>query len=177
MILKSHIKGVRMHPIQKHEDDRGELSELFRNQWFDESHPVQWNYVKSNPHVLRGFHVHHTHTDHLMLVEGSMQLALKDLRRESPSKYQSEVFNISGKERYLITIPPGVGHGFYFSTYSTHIYSVSEYWNKNDELGCLWNDQDLDISWALTSDTPPLLSEQDIEAQSYKDLLEQLYSI
>ena len=173
MSHSSTIRGVKFYPIQKHEDDRGELSEIFRNQWIDNDHPIQWNYVKSNPNVLRGFHVHYLHTDYLMLMEGKMELALKDLRTESPSSFQSEIVNISGKERYLIKIPPGVGHGFYFPIPSIHIYSVSQYWNTKDELGCLWNDPDLNMSWPTSYEKSPLLSKKDKKAQSYLSFLEQ----
>ncbi|MGH8499716.1 MAG: dTDP-4-dehydrorhamnose 3,5-epimerase family protein [Methylococcales bacterium] len=50
-----------------------------------------------------------------------------------------------------------------FPVDSLYLYSVSNYWDMNDELGCRWNDPDIGIDWP--ADTL-CLSERDRNAPS-----------
>jgi dTDP-4-dehydrorhamnose 3,5-epimerase-like enzyme len=50
--------GVVVHQLSAIADERGHLTEVFRQTWFPEAQPVQWNFVQSRQRVLRGFHVH-----------------------------------------------------------------------------------------------------------------------
>jgi len=46
---------VRLLPLKSHQDARGALCEVFRNDWsLGEPGPVQWNLVQSKPNVFRG---------------------------------------------------------------------------------------------------------------------------
>jgi len=49
-----------------------------------------------------------------------------------------------------------------------HIYAVSHYWDVDDELGCRWNDPDLEIPW---SPEDPLLSPRDADLPSLAELM------
>jgi dTDP-4-dehydrorhamnose 3,5-epimerase len=100
-----------------------------------------------------------------------MYLGLKDLRKESPTYNLSFMKKLSGDCLETCIIPPGVGHGFYFAEAATHIYSVSEYWNLEDELGCIWNDNEIGLNWPAGN---PLLSKRDQKAQSYENLMREL---
>lgn len=50
--------------LTTHSDHRGALTEIFRKEWQTGIEPVQWNFVHSQPNVLRGVHVHVLHTDY-----------------------------------------------------------------------------------------------------------------
>ncbi len=51
-------QGVLLHSLKQHEDERGILIEIFRNEWNAGIKPIQWNTVFSKAGVLRGVHVH-----------------------------------------------------------------------------------------------------------------------
>jgi dTDP-4-dehydrorhamnose 3,5-epimerase len=133
--------------------------------------PVQWNAVSSRTNVLRGVHVHVVHWDYLLLVRGSALVALRDLRSGSPTEGESTIVELNSARVRALVIPPGVAHGFYFLEESIHIYSVSEYWNEEDELGCHWADPELQFDWPVSK---PELSQRDASAGSLSLLLGRL---
>ena len=82
---------------------------------------------------------------------------------------KSQVVDITGSEKTLVTIPTGVAHGFYFPEPTIFVYGVSEYWDPvHDELGCMWNDADLQIDWRANK---PVVSERDRNSISVQALL------
>lgn len=150
--------GVEIIALTPHLDARGAFTEIFRENWRNDIRPRQWNAVRSNENVLRGFHAHWRHSDYLLMVSGSMTLGLKDLRYRSPSFGRSAKVSLDSRSPSAILIPPGVGHVFYFAEPSIHIYSVSEYWDPADETGCRWDDPGLEIGWDFKN---PVLSSRD----------------
>ncbi|MET0181816.1 MAG: dTDP-4-dehydrorhamnose 3,5-epimerase family protein, partial [Caulobacterales bacterium] len=163
------LDGVVVTPLKPHRDHRGVFTEAFRAQWPTGIVPVQWNVVASNPNVMRGFHVHVTHADYLLVFSGSLLLGLKDMRTASPTFGHVEMTTLKPDAPAAIMIPPGVGHGFYFMEQSLHLYSVSEYWDLADEFACKWNDPDIGLEWPTKN---PLLSERDTNACSFAEMAE-----
>lgn len=163
--------GVRMLDLRPNIDERGVFTEMFRDEWPSGFAPVQWNLVNSHAGVLRGVHVHHAHDDYLLVAAGRMTVGLSDLRTESPHFGRGWVLDLSVHEPRAVVIPVGVAHGFQFTEPSTHVYAVSEYWNPNDELGCMWNDPGLAIDWPRE---PLTISDRDRALPSLAQLLEQL---
>lgn len=146
--------------------------EVFRNEWFPGGIPVQWNFVRSEPNVLRGVHVHVRHTDHLLVLSGAMQLGLVDLREGTTQFRKSMVIDLKASEPTVVSIAEGVAHGFFFRERSELLYGVTHYWDPvNDELGCRWDDPDLGLSWCVSD---PVLSPRDEKAQSLWGVLEVL---
>lgn len=129
--------------------------------------PVQWNFVVSLADTLRGVHVHPRHSDYLCVLDGTMLLGLHDMRPDSATYRRSSFLTLCGDEPRAVTIPPGVAHGFYFPLVTEYAYAVDRYWDPADELGCMWDDPDLDLAWPAAA---PLLSPRDREAMSYSDL-------
>ncbi|MEX0644951.1 MAG: dTDP-4-dehydrorhamnose 3,5-epimerase family protein [Parvularculaceae bacterium] len=168
-ITRTGLEGVVITSFRSHRDHRGAFTEVFRAAWPTEIAPVQWNVVTSRANVLRGFHVHITHRDYLMAISGELMLGLKDIRRDSPTRGCTEIIVLSPENPAAVTIPTGVAHGFYYSKPSTHLYSVSHYWNIDDELGCRWDDPEIGIDWPTTA---PLLSERDENAGSFAQMVE-----
>ena len=172
--MRGPLPNVKMTSLVSHQDERGEFTELFRNEWVDTPPPVQWNLVRSRPGVLRGVHVHVRHDDYLVVLRGSLILGTCDLRESSPDFLRSQRVEISGTRLTLVTIPTGIAHGFYFPEPTDYVYAVTHYWNpQGDALGCFWNDPGLNVAWP-TSD--PELSERDRKAKSLSELLSELSS-
>jgi dTDP-4-dehydrorhamnose 3,5-epimerase len=150
--------GVQRASLQVNTDARGCLAEVFRQGWFPEIQPVQWNVVRSRTDVLRGVHVHLRHSDYLILLAGKARIGLADLRPGSPTEGLRAQMELSGDALQSLVIPPGVAHGFYFPEPSVHLYAVTHYWDPTDELGCRFDDPSLGLSWPTPS---PLLSLRD----------------
>jgi dTDP-4-dehydrorhamnose 3,5-epimerase len=152
------LTGIELHRLKPHADSRGVFVELFRESWELPVAPVQWNAVRSEANVLRGVHAHWRHTDYLTVVLGRAAIGLHDLREGSPTEGLGAVVELASDEPAALTIPTGVAHGFYFHEPSLHVYAVSHEWDPADELGCRWDDPELDIAWPCSD---PLLSERD----------------
>ena len=163
-------QGVILRSLQTHHDERGSLTELFRASWVTGT-DLGWDYSESKARVLRGVHVHVKHADYLILLRGRATIGLRDLRIGSPTESMTALVEMQGTKLHALTIPPGVAHGFYFHELSTHLYAVSEYWDKRDELGCRWADPELEINWP---DVAPLISERDAALPSLRELIESL---
>ncbi len=159
--------GVRIQSLNPHRDDRGVLTEIFREEWAVGCDPVQWNVVHSAARVLRGVHVHVDHDDYLVVISGVLVLGLHDIRPESRSAGCSRLVTLETATPRAVTIPPGVCHGFYFPVPSTLVYAVSAYWNPRDELGCRFDRGELGLEWP---DSTPLLSERDDRAGGYQQM-------
>jgi dTDP-4-dehydrorhamnose 3,5-epimerase len=150
--------GVHLHPLTTHPDDRGALTEVFRNAWAPDIDVVQWNFVRSAPNVLRGVHLHLVHTDYLVVLAGEALVGLRDLRRGARTHGCSASVAMTGDAMTALVTPPSVAHGFHFHTTRLHTYAVTHHWDPEDELGCHWSDPALGIAWDVRE---PMLSERD----------------
>jgi dTDP-4-dehydrorhamnose 3,5-epimerase len=159
--------GVRLVPLTPHGDERGVFTELFRATWDTGVTPVQWNVVSSNANVLRGVHAHVRHTDYLTLAVGRASIGLHDLRAESPTEGLGTTVDLDADEPAALVIPVGVAHGFYFHSSSVHVYAVSHEFDPADELGCRWDDPELDVAWPCTK---PMISSRDEALGSLSEL-------
>ena len=150
--------GVELRPLSLHWDARGNVCEIFRAEWWNDLKPVQWNVSSSEPGVLRGVHVHLRRHDYLVLVSGRATAGLCDLRSGSPTEGHHVMFDLLGDQPAVLTIPPGVAHGFYFHVRSLFVLGMTGYWTAADDLGCHWADPGLGLSWP---EVAPSLSDKD----------------
>jgi dTDP-4-dehydrorhamnose 3,5-epimerase len=97
-----------------------------------------------------------------------MILGLHDARSDSSTSGSSAMVILSADAISTIYIPVGVAHGFYFPEPSIHVYSVSHYWNLDDELGCHWTSPELGMDWSFTD---PLLSDKDRSLGDYANMM------
>ena len=165
------MHDIELITLTTHRDTRGDLTELFREDWVDER-AVQWNLVHSRPNTLRGVHVHIRHVDYIVPIAGTMLVGLCDLREDSPGFKTSRLIELSSANRKLLKIPAGIAHGFYFAREMTFAYAVTSYWNPvDDEFGCRWDDPGLGLKWPTVA---PLLSPRDASAPPLAALLDQL---
>lgn len=106
------IDGVLVTPLRVIPDERGWLMEILRS---DDPHFSAFGQVymtTAYPNVVKAWHYHRKQTDNFTCVSGMMKVALYDARADSPTHgVVMEVF-IGEKNPALITVPPGVYHGF-----------------------------------------------------------------
>ena len=158
-------------------DDRGALTEIFRENWPDCSSSVQWNLIRSEANVLRGMHVHVSRIDYLVVLQGHVHVAMCDLRKPAVERRSGTIVELSGENPSALMIPTGVAHGFYFREAASLVYGMTHYWDPvNDEFGCQWTDEALGVPWPAEC-VAPLLSPRDEAAGSLDELLATLRNL
>lgn len=112
---RSRIPGVRVWELLRHEDERGWLVELFRQDELGDPamYPVMAYVSMTRPGVARGPHEHREQADlFCFLGPSDFELRLWDNRPDSPTYGQEERW-LAGESRPLaVFVPPGVVHGY-----------------------------------------------------------------
>ena len=111
-VVSDSMDGVRIRPLQRFEDTRGWLTELYR---CDESnHQAAMCYVSSTyPGVARGPHEHTYQTDFFVFVgPGTFRVYLWDTRKESPTYLHSMRFDAGENKPLTVLVPPRVVHAY-----------------------------------------------------------------
>ena len=106
------IKGVIIKKINKYEDERGWLAEIFRDDEI-EYKPLM-SYISSTKQgVIRGPHEHKYQSDFFVFIgPGDFELHLWD-RREDSETYKEYIKIMVGESNLCsVIVPPGVVHGY-----------------------------------------------------------------
>jgi dTDP-4-dehydrorhamnose 3,5-epimerase len=106
------IKDVFLKKLDLNFDDRGFLTEVLKETDHFFKPIKQTTYTESYPGVIKAFHWHKKQWDYWLIVKGMAQVVLYDLRDDSPTKGETNVFYLGEKNLTLLVIPPGVAHGY-----------------------------------------------------------------
>lgn len=106
------IKDVIIKKIDKYEDERGWLMEIYRSD--DSLLRPQMSYVSFTKHgVARGPHEHVHQTDGFVFIgPGDFELHLWDRRDDSVTKDEKMEVIVGITNPCLVIVPPGVVHGY-----------------------------------------------------------------
>lgn len=163
------ISGCGPIAVRPNRDDRGCLSEIFREEWPLAFKTVQWNACSSRAGVMRGVHVHADYDEFYTLPQGRVFVALRDIRRSSPTFGASAGFEWSGADGIAVPIPAGVAHAVFFLEDSILVFGLSGYWSaERDVLGCRWDNLDLSQPWPVET---AVLSSRDSSSGSLADMI------
>jgi len=167
---RSEIQGVILKPVTPFPDERGSFTEVFRSEWAircNYGNEIQLNLSRSREGALRGLHFHRKQNDWWVPINGTVQVALADLRQSSQTCGRTMVFHLSWEDSVCLLIPPGVAHGFLAVTDVTLMYAVDRYYDGTDEQGVIWNDSALRIPWLMKY---PTVSERDMNNPTMEEL-------
>jgi dTDP-4-dehydrorhamnose 3,5-epimerase len=107
------IKGVIIKRIEKYEDERGFLAELFRRDEFSGYTPEMAYLSVTNPGVSRGPHEHVAQSDcFIFMGPGIFKLYLWDRREDSETKGEKLEIEVGENNPATVIVPPGVVHGY-----------------------------------------------------------------
>lgn len=163
------IEGCAPVPVSPNPDSRGCLFEIFREEWPGAFKCVQWNACVSRAGVMRGVHVHADYDEFYTLPKGRVFIALRDIRRASPTFGASAAFEWRSTDGFAIPVPAGVAHAVYFLEDSVLAFGLSGYWRAElDVVGCRWSDLDPAILWPVET---AQLSSRDLSSGSYEDMV------
>ena len=171
-LISTKFIGLKIFSGKTHLDNRGAFRELFlkkRNKGF---HGVFWCMSRSKKNVIRGLHIQKkiNQAKYVSVVKGKIFDVALDLRKKSKTfgKYYSII--LSDKNSKSIYIPKGFAHGFMgMGKENVVVYSNSNYRSKNNEIGIIWNDENLKIKWPTKK---PIVSKKDKSNLTFKEFCE-----
>lgn len=149
------IDGIRIQPLALHPDDRGYFLELARfGQALTAAFPAASTQVSAAltvPGAIKAFHFHRHQTDLWAVPTGMLQVALVDLRPESPTFGHRNTIYTGHLRPWQILIPPGVGHGYKVISQDPAllVYLTDRFYNPADEGRIAYNDPGISYDWEL----------------------------
>ena len=106
------IKDVVIKNLDKFEDERGWLTEIYRNDQINYQ-PVMSYVSVTQPGVKRGPHEHKFQSDFFVFVgPGDFALYLWDNRKDSETYEQKQIIEVGEKNPATVLVPPGVVHAY-----------------------------------------------------------------
>ncbi|MFW9988877.1 MAG: dTDP-4-dehydrorhamnose 3,5-epimerase family protein [Candidatus Odinarchaeota archaeon] len=106
------IEGVIIKNLKPILDERGYLQECFRSDWSVFEKFGQAYITIAFPNVVKAWHMHKIQTDNMVCISGNGKLVLYDNRSEGPTYRKLNQIFFGEKNPLLVTIPPGIWHGF-----------------------------------------------------------------
>lgn len=174
---ETKIEGLYIVEGKPFKDDRGYFMETYNEQDFFKAGLnmkfVQTNESCSTKGVLRGLHFQKEFPQGKLVrcVEGKVFDVAVDLRKGSKTYGEWEGVVLTPENFVQFYIPEGFAHGFYvMSDTAKFLYSVTNFYRKDDEGGLFWNDENLKIDWPIKKGDEVILSEKDKINPKLKDL-------
>lgn len=163
-------------------DDRGFFLETYHQRKFTEGGIpetfVQDNHSYSVRGTLRGLHAQLRRPQGKLVraVVGEIFDVAVDIRPGSPTcgRWVGEI--LSGDNFRQLWVPAGFAHGFAVLSETAHVqYKCTDFYDRDDEIGILWNDPGIGIEWPVDRfGGEPLLSPKDREAPALETILQHL---
>jgi len=172
-ILNTKFSGLKIIKGINHYDNRGFFRETYKNKLLNKKKLIFWCLSKSKKKVVRGLHlqVKQQQGKLVSVVKGKIFDVALDLRTHSKTFGKYFTIILSNKNSTSIFIPQGFAHGFCsLEKENLVFYGCTNYRSKNNEVGILWNDNDLKIKWPIIK---PIVSQKDkknITFKKYKEL-------
>ncbi|WP_342645802.1 dTDP-4-dehydrorhamnose 3,5-epimerase [Mucilaginibacter sp. CSA2-8R] len=175
-VTTTAIEGLLIIEPRIFKDDRGYFYESYSKQKFEDAgiHAdfIQDNQSFSQKGILRGLHGQanpHAQGKLVRVIQGRVLDVAVDIRKNSPTYGQHVTVELSGDNHKQLWIPAGFLHGFATLEDDTiFTYKVTNYYNKESEIGVIWNDPALAIGWGI-NETEVQLSAKDELLPSFAD--------
>jgi dTDP-4-dehydrorhamnose 3,5-epimerase len=149
------IQGVRVTPFELHPDDRGYFLEVARlGQGLPAGFPAETTQISaalSYAGTIKAFHYHRHQTDLWVPVMGLFQVALADLRPDSPTYGRRNTIYAGNLRTWKILIPPGVAHGYKVigAEPAMLVYVTDRTYDPADEGRIPYNDGKINYDWEI----------------------------
>jgi dTDP-4-dehydrorhamnose 3,5-epimerase len=177
-VYNTPLDGVMVIEPVVHLDSRGFFMETYHALKY-EKHGLPTSFLQHNQSLskkgtLRGLHAQLARPQGKLLrvIQGEVFDVAVDVRLGSPTFGRWVGYTLSSENFRQIYIPPGFAHGFCtISPQALIEYKCTNFYNPGDELGLIWNDPDIGITWPTDQ---PFLSEKDSAGRSLRALMERL---
>ncbi len=147
------IAGVKISPLAVFPDDRGYFLEVTRlGTGLSAEFPASSTQVSASlsyPGTIKAFHYHLHQTDLWVPIQGMLQVALADLRRDSPTFGERNTFYVGALRPWQILIPAGVAHGYRVigTSPAMLVYVTDRFYDPEDEGRIPYDDPRLNYDW------------------------------
>ena len=161
--------GIKIFKSEAFKDNRGSFREVYKKKNIKKENLIFHCLSISKKNVLRGLHIQtrNSQAKYLTVIKGAIFDVMVDLRKKSKNFGRYFSINLSSKNHCSIYIPEGFAHGFCCLDKENIVYYCSSnYRDKNNEIGILWNDPDINIKWPIKN---PILSIKDKKNLSLKE--------
>lgn len=156
-IIETPIKDLVIIEPKIWRDDRGYFFESYNKDTFKtlriNAEFVQDNQSFSHKNALRGLHAQanpHAQGKLVRVIQGKVLDIAVDIRKNSATYGQHFSIELSGENNKMFYIPPGFLHGFVtLADHTIFNYKCTALFNKDAEVGVIWNDKDLAINWGI----------------------------
>jgi len=169
-IIKTKFKNLLIVKQKNNTDNRGNLRETFNDKFLSKKFIFEYC-TTSKKNVLRGFHFQTRlkQSKFVNVLKGKILDVVVDLRKNSKRFGKHYCIRMSDTNGVSIYIPPGFAHGFLGLKKENIIsYHCTNYRSKKNEIGIIWNDNNLKIKWPIKK---PILSKKDQKNISLKEFL------
>jgi dTDP-4-dehydrorhamnose 3,5-epimerase len=147
------IAGVRIAALPIYPDDRGYFLEIQRlGQGLAAGFPAGTSQISAAlgyPGTIKAFHFHLHQTDCWTPVKGLLQVALVDLRANSPTFGVRNTMYVGPLRPWQVLIPPGVAHGYKVigADDSLLVYMTDRFYNPHDEGRIPYDNSSINYDW------------------------------
>jgi len=177
-VLTTELPGVVLIEPTAYRDQRGFFLETYHAGKYRaagvEGIFVQDNHSHSVRGTVRGLHAQCRRPQGKLVrvLRGEIFDVAVDIRPSSPSFRRWVGVRLSAESFQQLYIPPGFAHGFCVLSETADVeYKCTELYDPADEVGILWNDPELGITWPVRE---PILSQKDRAAPRLAELTDVL---
>ena len=176
IVNRFEIEGLLLIKPTLFSDERGVFYETYsREKYTSQGLPanfLQDNESISKKNVLRGLHFQappHDQGKLVRVIKGAALDVAVDIRKKSPTYGKYIMVELNEDNKHQFWIPSGFAHGFLsLSDETIFSYKCTNLYNKESELGLLWNDKDINIQWNIDN---PIISEKDMQLASLSSFI------
>ena len=176
--IETKLRDTRIIEPKIWKDDRGYFFESYNKKLFKDAGIdadfVQDNQSLSQPGTLRGLHAQappFAQGKLVQVIRGRVLDIVIDIRKKSPTFGEYVSVELSAENQRSFWVPPGFLHGFVTMEENTiFTYKVTALYNKELEIGLLWNDPTLQINWEIENNQV-ILSEKDTNLPLFKNFI------
>ena len=172
--IATQLAGVFLLKPRVFGDERGFFLESHNQRSFADlglaATFVQDNHSYSTRNVVRGLHyqVRQAQGKLIRVVHGEIFDVAVDLRESSPTFGRWSGVTLSGENKHILWIPPGLAHGFRVASEGAHVlYKATDYYAPEWERTLAWNDPELKIDWQLAGEA--IVSPKDQAGTLFRD--------
>ncbi|WP_416137161.1 dTDP-4-dehydrorhamnose 3,5-epimerase [Halomonas sp. HK25] len=179
--IKTDLKDAYLIELEPRGDDRGFFARSMCRDEFSEV-ALESNFVQQNTSVsahrgtLRGMHFQRAPFGEDKLVRcisGAIVDVIVDIRKESPTYLQHQMFELTSRNRLQLYVPKGFAHSFMTLEDNVEVnYLVTTPYTPASEDGLRYDDEELGIVWPLPV---TVISEKDASWPLLKERQESLY--
>jgi dTDP-4-dehydrorhamnose 3,5-epimerase len=162
--------GIKIFKSEVFKDNRGSFRELYKKKNIKKKNLIFHCLSVSKKNVLRGLHIQtrNSQAKYLTVIKGKIFDVAVDLRKKSRTFGRYFSINLSSKNHCSIYIPEGFAHGFCCLDKENIVYYCSSnYRDKNNEIGILWNDPDINIKWPIKNPILSIKDKKNLSLQEY----------